>query len=138
MSCRLQIREAELEEIGYRRKKHELEELIKRGKSQTITEEDVDEADDLQEQLYCVTCGHEFSAKTVTRHMERCFNRSESQTSYGSAYPTKNDLADLFCEFYNPSQQTYCKRLKILCPEHYKVGSKYDVLFHKTKLRNYS
>ncbi|XP_003742083.1 CXXC-type zinc finger protein 1 [Galendromus occidentalis] len=116
---RLQIREAELEEIGCRRKKHELEELIKKGKSQTITEEDVEDGED-PEMNYCVTCGHEFSSKTLNRHMERCFNRFESQTSYGSAFPTKNDLVDLFCEFYNASQQTYCKRLKILCPEHYK------------------
>lgn len=26
----------------------------------------------------------------------------------------------MFCDFYNPSQGTYCKRLRVLCPEHFK------------------
>lgn len=26
----------------------------------------------------------------------------------------------MFCDFYNPSQHTYCKRLRVLCPEHFK------------------
>ncbi|OQR69410.1 PHD finger and CXXC domain-containing protein-like [Tropilaelaps mercedesae] len=116
---REQIREADFEELEYRRKKTDLEKLIRRAKSTPITEEDIEESED-QEQIYCVTCGHEFQTRTAIRHMERCFNRYESQTSYGSAYPTKGDLAEMFCEFHVPSQQSYCKRLKILCPEHYK------------------
>lgn len=118
---REQIHDAHLEELDYRRKKMELENLIRRAKSTLISEEDVEESED-QEQIYCVTCGHEFQTRTAIRHMERCFNRYESQTSYGSAYPTKGDLAEMFCEFHVPSQQSYCKRLKILCPEHYKVS----------------
>ena len=26
----------------------------------------------------------------------------------------------MFCDSYNPQQKTYCKRLKVLCPEHSK------------------
>lgn len=26
----------------------------------------------------------------------------------------------MFCDFYNPGNRTYCKRLKVLCPEHCK------------------
>jgi len=26
----------------------------------------------------------------------------------------------MFCDFYNVHQRTYCKRLKVICPEHYK------------------
>ncbi|XP_013792007.1 CXXC-type zinc finger protein 1-like isoform X2 [Limulus polyphemus] len=26
----------------------------------------------------------------------------------------------MFCDYYNPQQRTYCKRLRILCPEHSK------------------
>lgn len=26
----------------------------------------------------------------------------------------------MFCDFFNPSQNTYCKRLRVLCPEHFK------------------
>ena len=24
----------------------------------------------------------------------------------------------MFCDFFNPKEQSYCKRLKVLCPEH--------------------
>ena len=24
----------------------------------------------------------------------------------------------MFCDFYNPKEQSYCKRLLVLCPEH--------------------
>lgn len=27
---------------------------------------------------------------------------------------------NMFCDDYNPSNKTYCKRLRVLCPEHYK------------------
>lgn len=26
----------------------------------------------------------------------------------------------MFCDFYNPVNKTYCKRLRVLCPEHCK------------------
>lgn len=26
----------------------------------------------------------------------------------------------MFCDYYNPSSRTYCKRLRVLCPEHSK------------------
>ena len=26
----------------------------------------------------------------------------------------------MFCDFYNPASKTYCKRLRVLCPEHCK------------------
>lgn len=26
----------------------------------------------------------------------------------------------MFCDFYNPANRTYCKRLRVLCPEHCK------------------
>lgn len=28
--------------------------------------------------------------------------------------------SNLFCDFYNAQQKTYCKRLRVLCPEHTK------------------
>ena len=33
---------------------------------------------------------------------------------------TRIDGNNMFCDFYNPVNQTYCKRLRVLCPEHYK------------------
>lgn len=44
----------------------------------------------------------------------------ESQSSFGSMYKTRIDGNNMFCDFFNPSQATYCKRLRVLCPEHFK------------------
>ncbi|KAL1415997.1 hypothetical protein MTO96_028343 [Rhipicephalus appendiculatus] len=103
-------------------KRAELEKLIARAK-QTPLAEDEEAADDYEESelsTYCVTCGHEVSARVAMRHMEKCFNKYESQSSYGSVYKTRIEGDNVFCDFYNPHQKTYCKRLRILCPEHSK------------------
>ena len=42
----------------------------------------------------------------------------ESKTSFASKYKTQIDDARMFCDFYNPKEDTYCKRLQVLCPEH--------------------
>ena len=44
------------------------------------------------------------------KHMERCYNKYESQTSFGSIYKTKIEGQTVFCDAYNPQQRTYCKR----------------------------
>lgn len=50
--------------------------------------------------------------------MDKCFNKYESQASFGSIYKTRIQGNNMFCDFYNLSNKTYCKRLKVLCPEH--------------------
>ncbi len=42
----------------------------------------------------------------------------ESKTSFASKYKTQIDDARMFCDYYNPKEETYCKRLQVLCPEH--------------------
>ena len=49
-----------------------------------------------------------------------CLLQFESQTSFGSHYKTRIEGDSMFCDFYNAQQRTYCKRLKVLCPEHLK------------------
>lgn len=103
-------------------KRAQLDEIIHRAKKTPLVDDD-DTADDCEEgelSTYCVTCGHEVSAKVAMRHMEKCFNKYESQASYGSIYKTRIEGDNVFCDFYNPHQKTYCKRLRILCPEHSK------------------
>ena len=75
-----------------------------------------DDAADLS--VYCVTCGHEVNNRSAMTHMKRCWMKHESQTSLGALFKTKID--NLFCDAYNPHQKTYCKRLRVLCPEHSK------------------
>uniref|UniRef100_A0A0K0CXA4 CXXC-type zinc finger protein 1 n=1 Tax=Angiostrongylus cantonensis TaxID=6313 RepID=A0A0K0CXA4_ANGCA len=64
----------------------------------------------------CTVCGMETTGRQLPKHVERCFVRSEKQTSFGTATPVNN----LFCEAYNKANNTYCKRVRVICAEHYK------------------
>ncbi|XP_050524287.1 CXXC-type zinc finger protein 1 [Daktulosphaira vitifoliae] len=113
----LEVRDV-LKELDKRHK--ELDKLLEKGKLLTVDlkleVQDVDE----EMSMHCVTCGHEIHTRTAIKHMEKCFNKYESQASFGSIYKTRIDGNNMFCDFYNPSQGTYCKRLRVLCPEHFK------------------
>lgn len=100
----------------------ELEDLIAEGKKTNPLDEDEeeDESEDTDVQIYCVTCGHEVNMRNAVRHMERCFNKYEALTSFGSSFKTNIEGQTVFCDAYNPTQKTYCKRLRIMCPEHFK------------------
>ncbi|XP_077569294.1 CXXC-type zinc finger protein 1a isoform X2 [Stigmatopora nigra] len=101
---------------------HELEEIIansKRHQIQHDEEANEGDGDDTDLQIFCVSCSHPVNPKVALRHMERCYAKYESQTSFGSMYPTRIEGATrLFCDVYNPQSKTYCKRLQVLCPEH--------------------
>ncbi|CAK6975920.1 CXXC-type zinc finger protein 1a [Scomber scombrus] len=101
---------------------HELEGIIANAKLQQVQhDEEVTEGegDDTDLQIFCVSCSHPVNPKVALRHMERCYAKYESQTSFGSMYPTRIEGATrLFCDVYNPQSKTYCKRLQVLCPEH--------------------
>ena len=69
-----------------------LEDLIAKGKSQTIEERDSDDEDDssaMEMTVHCVTCGSDVQTRTAIRHMERCYNKFESQTSFASKFKTQ-------------------------------------------------
>ncbi|XP_014261827.1 CXXC-type zinc finger protein 1 [Cimex lectularius] len=70
--------------------------------------------------IYCITCGHEIHTGSAMKHLEKCFNKYESQASFSSVYRTRIEGYNMFCDFYNPIAKTYCKRLRVLCPEHHK------------------
>lgn len=36
-------------------------------------------------------------------------------------FKTRIEGNNMFCDFYNPSTLTYCKRLRVMCPEHTKA-----------------
>lgn len=58
--------------------------------------------------------------KIALKHMEKCFNKVESQAFFGSYFKTRIDGQSMFCDYYNPQTKMYCKRLKVICPEHEK------------------
>jgi len=105
------------------RKSHFLETLITRAKQTPLAPEQENPEGDEEAELsfYCVTCGLQTGTKPALRHMEKCFNKYESQTSFGSVFKTRIEAGyNMFCDAYNAQQGTYCKRLRVLCPEHTK------------------
>lgn len=115
-----QIVRKTLAELDKRHK--ELDQLVELSK-RCILDENFKENIDMEDEssMYCVTCGHEIHTRTAIRHMERCFNKYESQASFGSIFKTRIEGGNsMFCDFYNPITSTYCKRLRVLCPEHSK------------------
>lgn len=102
----------------------ELDSIVEKAKHARIDPEEesaaTDTEDDTEASIHCVTCGIETNVKSALKHMERCFAKFEAQTSFGSIYKTRIEGTSMFCDFYNPQQKTYCKRLKVLCPEHTK------------------
>lgn len=115
-----QIVRATLMELDKRHR--ELDLIVEAAKQCTLDEKAKDKDVDIEDEssMYCVTCGHEIHARTAIRHMERCFNKYESQASFGSIFKTRIEGNSMFCDFYNAVNKTYCKRLRVLCPEHSK------------------
>ncbi|XP_063979517.1 CXXC-type zinc finger protein 1-like [Diachasmimorpha longicaudata] len=103
-------------------KRHmELDRIVERAKNASIDYSyEVDDNEDTEMSMYCITCGHEINSRTAIKHMEKCFNKYESQASFGSIFKTRIEGQVMFCDFYNPVNRTYCKRLRVLCPEHCK------------------
>uniref|UniRef100_A0A1B6IKC3 CXXC-type zinc finger protein 1 n=1 Tax=Homalodisca liturata TaxID=320908 RepID=A0A1B6IKC3_9HEMI len=102
-------------------KRHtELDAILERAKTATIAEAEEEVEEEGEMSMYCITCGHEIHTRTAIKHMEKCFNKYESQASFGSIYKTRIDGNNMFCDFFNPANRTYCKRLRVLCPEHCK------------------
>ncbi|XP_015760472.1 PREDICTED: CXXC-type zinc finger protein 1-like [Acropora digitifera] len=56
-----------------------------------------------------------FVERTKSAVVEETEN--ESLTTFGSIYKSAGNL---FCDYYNSQQKIYCKRLRVLCPEHTK------------------
>jgi len=121
---------AELQEVRQRleelnRDVASLEAIIAKGRTLTvIARDDPDSSDEEEERgmgvIHCITCGKDIPSRTGIKHMEACFNKFESQTSFGSLYKTKIEGYQMFCDFYNQQTGTYCKRLRVICPEHTK------------------
>nr|NP_001071905.1 zinc finger protein [Ciona intestinalis]BAE93291.1 zinc finger protein [Ciona intestinalis] len=103
---------------------HRLETIISTGRSLTVVEKldnDDESEGEMDQSIYCVVCGHSVSIRNAIKHMDKCYIKIESQMSFGSVYPTRIEGSQrLFCDVYNEQQQTYCKRLQVLCPEHTK------------------
>ena len=106
--------------------------------------------------MFCITCGHEISQKTALKHMEKCFQKVrdfsmfhcislysitqnsmsyllcvqfECLSAFGSSFPSRIE-GNIFCDKYHAPTGTYCKRLKVLCPEHFKQPKVFISVLH--------
>ncbi|RNA12874.1 CXXC-type zinc finger 1-like, partial [Brachionus plicatilis] len=111
--------------LGELEQKHvDLERIIDRAKYAKINpsvERDREKSMESNEtEIYCVTCGQQCSEKQALKHMEKCFNKIESQAFFASFIKSNLEGKAMFCDYYNPQTKMYCKRLKVMCPEHEK------------------
>ncbi|EJW80274.1 hypothetical protein WUBG_08816, partial [Wuchereria bancrofti] len=92
--------------------------------------------------LHCSVCALEFPAKLIVKHMERCFVRNEKQSCYGTPNKSQVNPYNIFCEQFNKANNTFCKRLRVLCSEHYKSTENatkvcgYPFAWNKNKFRS--
>lgn len=100
-----------------------LDELIERARFAKINpnvererEKSIESSEAVE--VYCVSCGLMFPEKHALKHMDKCFNKIESQAFFGSYFRTQIEGQSIICEDYNPQTRMYCKRLKVMCPEH--------------------
>lgn len=110
--------------VELEQKHADLDKIIERAKYAKINpnvEHDREKSMDSNEtEIYCVSCGIQCSEKHALKHMEKCFNKIESQAFFASFYKSHIDGQSMFCDYYNPQTKMYCKRLKVMCPEHEK------------------
>lgn len=70
--------------------------------------------------LNCAVCSGEFSIKDITRHTQSCFVRTERQSTFATNSKLPMNPMNLVCDAFNKTNKTYCKRLRVICSEHYK------------------
>ncbi|KAI6177384.1 BUD13-like protein [Aphelenchoides bicaudatus] len=69
---------------------------------------------------FCFVCGAEIPVSGSVQHTRRCFERLEKQSSFGTAHKVPVNPFQILCETHDKQTKTYCKRLRVVCPEHYK------------------
>ncbi|XP_035221026.1 CXXC-type zinc finger protein 1-like [Stegodyphus dumicola] len=82
-----------------------------------------DSDDECNSTIYCKLCGAEIMTKVATKHMENCYKRQERRLLLTSSSSPLNDMEwNIFCN-HKMSRKVYCKKLRVLCPLHYKSRS---------------
>uniref|UniRef100_A0A0N4Z6W0 CXXC-type zinc finger protein 1 n=1 Tax=Parastrongyloides trichosuri TaxID=131310 RepID=A0A0N4Z6W0_PARTI len=67
--------------------------------------------------VLCLICGGEIDRNIYGSHIVKCLVKKEKQAYYGSE--ERGSIAiGILCEQYSSKFKSYCKRLKIICPEH--------------------
>lgn len=84
------------------------------------------ECDDNSISIDCVLCGTEVQSKTIERHLEHCYKKLDSKIYITERIEKPDDLRwNVFCN-RKITKNLYCKKMKVLCPQHYKDSRKED------------
>merc|ERR1719354_869915 len=105
----------QLEEIIAKCKKVPIELVNKKDKKKHNKSES-------DQNIICPVCAQSISIKMAAKHFDRCYTKTEALVSYGSVYPAlRAEKSDrLYCNYRNEQQNTYCRRLQVMCAEHTK------------------
>lgn len=68
----------------------------------------------------CNICGKPVQKNAGLRHVERCYKRAEKYNNFSSGYRAEGEAVKVFCDHFSKKDGSYCKRLKFICPEHYR------------------
>uniref|UniRef100_A0AC34RJF4 CXXC-type zinc finger protein 1 n=1 Tax=Panagrolaimus sp. JU765 TaxID=591449 RepID=A0AC34RJF4_9BILA len=69
----------------------------------------------------CTVCGAtQSSYGALQKHIMRCFMRIEKRTEFCGPDPEPENPENIICDAFCKQQNAFCKRLRLLCPDHYK------------------
>ncbi|XP_054268596.1 CXXC-type zinc finger protein 1-like [Macrosteles quadrilineatus] len=105
-------------------KEHIVRRIIESTKRLQIIENEAEIADDSK--IHCVCCGWEIPNRSYVKHVENCFRKAENQNIVESFNKSNTPFCNIFCDHYNASRNTYCSRLRYLCPSHFKIRKSRD------------
>ncbi|XP_054716831.1 CXXC-type zinc finger protein 1-like [Uloborus diversus] len=124
IDIRKQIQETQKRLVGIETDINKLESLICKSRHSPDKMVCLPESDD-DSTLHCFICGIEVATKTAIRHFDSCFKREDRHLQ---ATSNSNDEDwNIFCN-HRMGKQNFCKKLRVLCPLHYRESKKPDDL----------
>jgi COMPASS component SPP1 len=87
-------------------KRHaELDKIVERARHAVIDPKaEIDDNDDTEMSMYCITCGHEINSRTAIKHMEKCFNKVSLLAllakSYNKHKKSKNKISKNISNYF--------------------------------------
>uniref|UniRef100_A0A914E6M3 CXXC-type zinc finger protein 1 n=1 Tax=Acrobeloides nanus TaxID=290746 RepID=A0A914E6M3_9BILA len=87
--------------------------------AQEQPEENVNQNQENEFVVACAICSKEVFSRNANKHLHQCFIRNEKQSTFGGPFPVPNNFREVYCNVQNKSDKTFCRRLKVMCPDHY-------------------
>ncbi|KAI1725029.1 PHD-finger domain-containing protein [Ditylenchus destructor] len=88
--------------------------------AQPASDKESSTLDDGTFMVSCAVCTTEHSMRNIAKHMQKCFVKTEKQSTFGTPLALPQNPKKLVCDVFNKIDKTYCKRLRVMCSEHWK------------------